>query len=140
LIAVSGALEGAMNWISPYAIVFAGAGFGGVLRHALNNAIPKALGLDYPWATPIINVTGSAAMGLLVGYLAFKDGENWTQHMRLFIATGILGGYTTFSTFSLETVLLIERHAYGAAAAYVFGSVLCGIGGLFAALMLMRSL
>ncbi len=125
---------------SPYFVVFIGAGLGGVLRHALNNAIPKALGFDFPWATPVINVTGSIAMGLLVGWLAFKGGANWTQPLRLFAATGVLGGYTTFSTFSLETVLLIERHAYGAALAYVLGSVLCGVLGLFAALMLMRSL
>jgi CrcB protein len=124
---------------SPYIIVFIGAGLGGVLRHALNNTIPKALGLDFPWATAIINVTGSIAMGLLVGWLAFKAGAGWTQHFRLFAATGILGGYTTFSTFSLETVLLLERHAYASAAAYVCGSVICGVAGLFAALMFTRS-
>jgi CrcB protein len=129
-----------MNFFSPYLIVFVGAGLGGVLRHVLNNAIPKAISVSFPLATPIINVTGSIIMGLLVGWLAFKDGENWTQHIRLFIATGILGGYTTFSTFSLETVLLIERHAYATAVAYVLSSVLCGVFGLFAGLMLMRTL
>ena len=128
-----------MNWLPPYAIVFLGAGLGGVLRHALNNAIPLVTGTAYPYATPIINVTGSLVMGLLVGFLAFKAGAGWTQHARLFAATGILGGYTTFSTFSLETVLLIERHAYGAAAAYVLGSVVFGVLGLYGALMLTRS-
>jgi len=128
-----------MEWLNPYAIVFLGAGLGGVLRHVLNNAIPKIAGTAYPWATPVINVTGSIVMGLLVGFLAFRAGAGWTQHVRLFVATGILGGYTTFSTFSLETVLLIERQAYGAAAAYALGSVLCGIAGLFAALMFTRS-
>jgi CrcB protein len=124
---------------SPYIIVFVGAGLGGVLRHALNNALPKLVGGDYPYATPIINITGSVVMGFLVGWLAFKAGAGWTQHLRLFAATGILGGYTTFSTFSLETVLLIERNALGAAAAYVLGSVVFGILGLYAALMLTRS-
>ena len=124
---------------SPYIIVFIGAGLGGVLRHALNNAIPRVLGLSFPWATPVINVTGSVVMGLLVGWLAFKAGAGWSQHVRLFVATGILGGYTTFSTFSLETVLLFERQAYAAAAAYVLGSVICGVLGLYVALMFTRS-
>src|SRR5579875_2533670 len=102
----------------PYLIVFAGAGLGGVARHALNSAVPRWFGLQGPWATAIINVTGSVAMGLLVGWLAFRAGAAWSQPLRLFLATGVLGGYTTFSTFSLETVLLMERHAYAAAAAY----------------------
>ena len=127
-----------MDWLSPYAIVFVGAGFGGVLRHVLNNALPRLFGTAYPYATPVINVTGSVVMGLLVGWLAFKAGANWSQHVRLFVATGILGGYTTFSTFSLETVLLFERHAYGAAALYVAGSVVCGVIGLYVALMFTR--
>ena len=128
-----------MDRLSPYVIVFVGAGLGGVLRHVLNNALPKLLGTDYPCATPIINITGSLAMGFLVGWLAFKAGGGWTQHIRLFIATGVLGGYTTFSTFSLETVLLIERNAFGAALVYVVGSVLFGVLGLWAALALTRS-
>ena len=128
-----------MNPLAPYAIVFCGAGLGGVLRHILNNALPKALGNNFPWATPIINVTGSIVMGLLVGWLAFRADANWSQHVRLFVATGILGGYTTFSTFSLETVLLFERQAYAEAAAYVLGSVICGVIGLYVALMFTRS-
>jgi CrcB protein len=79
-------------------------------------------------------------MGLLVGWLAFKGGAAWTPHVRLFLATGVLGGYTTFSTFSLESVTLIERQAYGPALAYIVGSVALGIVGLFAGLALMRSL
>ncbi len=129
-----------MNAASPYVIVFLGAGLGGVARHILNNAIPKAFGTDYPWATPIINITGSMVMGFLIGWLAFRAGAAWSQHLRLFVATGILGGYTTFSTFSLETVLLIERHAYGAALVYVFGSVGFGVLGLWGALTLTRTL
>ena len=128
-----------MDRLSPYVIVFVGAGLGGVLRHVLNNALPKLFGTDYPYATPIINITGSLAMGFLVGWLAFKAGGGWTQHMRLFTATGVLGGYTTFSTFSLETVLLIERNAFGAALVYVVGSVVFGVLGLWAALALTRS-
>ncbi len=128
-----------MHALNPYLIVFLGAGVGGVLRHALNNALPKLFGGAYPYATPIINITGSMAMGFLIGWLAFKAGASWSQHVRLFVATGILGGYTTFSTFSLETVLLLERNDFGAAFAYVFGSVLFGVLGLWAALAWTRS-
>ena len=127
-----------MDRLSPTLLVFIGAGLGGVVRHALNNAVPKVFGADYPWATPIINITGSVLMGLLVGWLAFRASGGWGQHLRLFAATGILGGYTTFSTFSLETVLLIERHAYVAAFVYVFGSVLFGVLGLWLAMTMMR--
>jgi fluoride exporter len=128
-----------MDRLNPYVIVFLGAGIGGVARHALNNALPKVFGSDYPWATPIINITGSLVMGFLVGWLAFKAGAGWSQHLRLFAATGVLGGYTTFSTFSLETVMLIERNAFGAALAYVVGSVVFGVLGLYTALALTRS-
>jgi CrcB protein len=129
-----------MDRVSPYIIVFVGAGLGGVARLLLNNAAPKWFGYDFRWATIIINVTGSVLMGLLVGWLAFRAQAAWGPHLRLFLATGVLGGYTTFSTFSLEAVLLIERNAYGAAFAYVAGSVGLGIAGLFAGLATMRSL
>ncbi len=129
-----------MDRISVYPLVFVGAGLGGVARLLLNNAAPKWFGYDFPWATVIINVTGSIFMGLLVGYLAFRAGAAWTQGVRLFLATGVLGGYTTFSTFSLEAVSLIERNAYLPAAAYVGGSVALGIVGLFAGLAAMRML
>lgn len=129
-----------MDRVSPYVLVFVGAGLGGVARLMLNNAAPKWFGYDFPWATVIINVTGSLLMGLLVGWLAFKAEVAWTPPVRLFVATGVLGGYTTFSTFSLETALLIERNAYLPAFVYVAGSVGLGIAGLFAGMALMRSL
>ncbi len=129
-----------MDRVSPYVLVFVGAGLGGVARLLLNNAAPKWFGYDFPWGTVIINVTGSLLMGLLVGWLAFRAGAAWTPAVRMFLATGVLGGYTTFSTFSLETVLLIERNAYLPAFAYVVGSVALGIAGLFAGLALLRSL
>ena len=128
-----------MDRLSPYVIVFLGAGVGGAARHAMNTGLPKLFGGAYPWATPIINISGSVAMGFLVGWLAFKAGMGWSQPVRLFVATGVLGGFTTFSTFSLETVLLMERNDFGAAFAYVFGSVLFGVIGLWAALALTRS-
>jgi CrcB protein len=137
---MTAALEGGMDRLNPYVIVFLGAGIGGVARHALNNAVPKVLGSGYPWATPIINITGSMLMGFLVGWLTFRAGSGWSQPLRLFVATGVLGGYTTFSTFSLETVLLVERNAYAGAFAYVLGSVVFGVLGLYGALALSRGL
>src|SRR5215470_18401783 len=92
----------------------------------------------FPWGTFIINITGSTVMGLIAGYLAFK-GEA-SQPWRLFIMTGILGGYTTFSAFSLDAATLYERGALGLAAAYVVGSVVLSIAGLFIGLTIIRSL
>lgn len=123
-----------------YFLVFLGAGLGGALRHFINLTIGRAVGSDFPWATAFINVSGSFVMGALTGWLAFRAGAGWTQHTRLFVATGFLGGYTTFSTFSLESILLLERNQVGYALAYVGGSVLLGILALFAGLSLARSL
>jgi CrcB protein len=121
-------------------LVFLGAGLGGVLRHGVNIAAARVFGVDFPYGTAIINVSGSLIMGLLIGWLTFRAGGGWTPHVRLFVATGVLGGYTTFSTFSLETVLLIERNQIGLAALYVGGSVALGVLGLWAGLALVRSL
>ena len=98
----------------------------------------EAFGTAFPYDTFIINITGSTVMGLIAGYLAFR-GEA-TQHWRLFLMTGILGGYTTFSAFSLDTALLYERGEIGLAAFYVLGSVGFSIAGLFAGLALVRHL
>jgi len=76
-------------------------------------------------------------MGLLAGYFAYRTGI--PQHLRLFLTTGILGGFTTFSAFSLDAALLLERHAYWAAVAYILGSVILGLVGLFAGLSLFRT-
>jgi fluoride exporter len=96
------------------------------------------LGTAFPYATLAENVTGSLVMGLLVGYFAFGGGV--PQHWRLFLTTGILGGYTTFSAFSLDTALLYERGELWLAALYVIASVALSIGGLFAGLALVRHL
>jgi CrcB protein len=123
-----------------YLLVFVGAGLGGSLRHFLNITLGRAFGTDFPWSTSFINVSGSLVMGLLTGWLAFRAGGGWSQHTRLFFATGVLGGYTTFSTFSLETILLFESGKMAAALAYVVGSVLLGALALWAGLALVRSL
>ena len=119
-----------------YLIVFLGAGIGGALRHGVNVGSARLFGYGFPFGTLIVNIAGSFAMGLLAGYLAFRPGL--AQHMRLFLTTGILGGFTTFSAFSLDTALLIERHAYWLAAAYVAGSVAASILALFAGMSFFR--
>lgn len=126
--------------MSPSLIVFLGAGLGGVLRHQLNVLMPKLFGLHFPFATVVANVTGSLFMGLIVGYLAFKDGHMWTQSMRLFLTTGLLGGYTTFSTFSLDFLFLMERGETLLALGYALGSVALGFLGVFAGIWLLRTL
>ncbi|MBS0529779.1 MAG: fluoride efflux transporter CrcB [Proteobacteria bacterium] len=121
-----------------YVLVFVGGGLGATLRHVINVSCARCLGTSFPYGTFIINITGSLVMGLIAGYLAFK-GEA-AQPWRLFVMTGILGGYTTFSAFSLDAALLYERGQLGLAAFYVIGSVALAIAGLFGGLALMRSL
>jgi CrcB protein len=120
-----------------FLIVFLGGGLGAALRHGVNLAAARWLGTGFPYATMIENVSGSLVMGLLAGYFAFRGGPS--QHWQLFLTTGILGGYTTFSAFSLDAVLLYERGAIGLAALYVVGSVMLSIAGLFAGLALARN-
>lgn len=121
-------------------LVFLGGGIGACLRHGVNLLVPRVAGLNFPWATLTVNVSGSVLMGLLVGFLAFRGGGGLTQHARLFLATGVLGGYTTFSAFSLDTALLVERGQAAPAAMYVLASVLLSICGLFLGLWLVRTL
>ena len=120
-----------------YLIVFLGAGIGGALRHGVNFGAARLFGYGFPFGTLIVNVAGSFLMGLLAGYFAFRPGVD--QHMRLFLTTGILGGFTTFSAFSLDAALLIERHSYGAAAGYMAGSVAASVAALFFGLAMFRS-
>ncbi len=119
-----------------YLIVFIGAGIGGALRHGVNLAAVRLLGYGFPFGTLVVNVLGSFLIGLLAGYFAYRTGLN--QHLRLFLTTGILGGFTTFSAFSLDAALLVERHSYALAAAYVIGSVVLALAGLFLGLALFR--
>jgi CrcB protein len=119
-----------------YLIVFLGGGIGAALRHGVNLASMRYFGLAFPYATAIENISGSLIMGLIAGYFALRSGPS--QHWQLFLTTGILGGYTTFSAFSLDAVVLYERGAMGLAALYVLGSVILSIAGLFAGLALAR--
>jgi len=120
-----------------YLIVFLGAGVGGALRHGVNVAAARLFGYGFPLGTLIVNIAGSFAIGLLAGYFAARP--HLGQHARLFLTTGVLGGFTTFSAFSLDAALLMERHNYVLAAAYVAGSVVAAIMALFLGLSLFRS-
>lgn len=122
------------------AFVFAGGGIGAVLRYQLGRFMTHVLGPNvvtaFPWATLAANVIGGLSMGLLAGWLARhgSHGETW----RLFIGVGLLGGFTTFSSFSLETMLLIERGQASTAAIYAIVSVLAALTGLYIGLITMR--
>ena len=119
-----------------YFLVFIGGGLGASLRHAINVGCARACGINFPYGTFVINITGSLVMGLCAGYFAFKGDAS--QSWRLLLMTGILGGYTTFSAFSLDTALLYERGEIALALAYVLASVCVSLLGLFAGLTLMR--
>ena len=122
-----------------YLLVFLGAGIGGALRHGVNLGCARYCGVAFPWGTLTVNVAGSFIIGALAAWLAFRAGEGWSQPLRLFLATGILGGFTTFSAFSLDAVLIWERGEAGLAAAYAAGSVVLSIAGLIAGLALVRT-
>jgi fluoride exporter len=121
-----------------YLLVFIGGGLGAALRHLVNGLSLRLAGTALPYGTFFINVTGSILMGVVAGVFAAK--LPLPHGLRLFVATGILGGYTTFSTFSLETALLVERGQSAMALGYAAGSVLLGVAGLFAGLALVRAL
>ncbi len=122
-----------------YALVFLGGGLGAALRHGVNRAALGLFGPAVPAGTIIVNVVGSLAMGLLIGILAAVPGGT-SQNLRLFVATGVLGGFTTFSAFSLDALTLWERGQSGAAIAYVVGSVALSLAAIAAGFLLSRAL
>jgi CrcB protein len=126
--------------MTAFLLVFLGGGIGASMRHVVNLLVPRVASAHFPWATLTVNVSGSLLMGLLAGFLAFRGGGGLTQHARLFLATGVLGGYTTFSAFSLDTALLFERGASAEAIAYTLASVALSVLCLFAGLWLVRAL
>jgi CrcB protein len=127
-----------MNFI-PYMIVFIGSGLGGALRHGVNELVTHLFGAQFPFGILTINITGSLVLGFLTGYFAFKSGAT-TQSWQLFLTTGICGGYTTFSTFSQNTILLADRGQMALSALYVFLSVSLSLLGFFAGLWTMRQM
>jgi CrcB protein len=127
----------------PYLIVFVGAGLGGALRHGANGLALRLGGPDFPYGTMAINILGSLVMGLVAGYFTFRGGEGLIgsagQQWRLFLTTGVLGGFTTFSAFSLDFATLWERGAMGGAAVYLLASVVGSLLAIFAALAAARA-
>ncbi|RZK00680.1 MAG: fluoride efflux transporter CrcB [Novosphingobium sp.] len=124
------------SFLTASCYVAAGGALGSWLRFLVARAFSPMAGA-FPWATLTVNVVGSFAMGLLAGWLARmgSHGEGW----RLLIGVGVLGGFTTFSAFSLDFAVLVERGALGMAMTYVAASLIAGFGGLFAGLFLIRA-
>ncbi len=120
----------------PWIAVAAGGAVGATLRHAVNQLALHVLGAGFPWGTLTINILGSFVMGALAGAFAlFWDAS---QTVRLFLAVGVVGGFTTFSAFSLDAVLLFQKGQTGEAVLYVLASVLLSLGALCAGMILIR--
>jgi len=115
-----------------------GGAIGASCRHLLGQATLKSLGPGFPYGTFLANVLGGFLMGLFAGWLAFKISGG--ANLRLFLGVGILGGFTTFSAFSLDAVLMLERKAYGSFMTYVGGSVILSIAALMLGLIIARKL
>lgn len=118
--------------------VFVGAGFGGVLRFAIGTRLAERWGAAFPWHTFAINVAGSFLLGLL---FALSGERGWLpESSRVYLGVGLLGGFTTFSTYSLEGVTLFERGLTLTGLAYVVGSVVVGLAAAWAGLAMGRAL
>lgn len=120
-------------------LVAAGGATGAVARYLLGVQAMRSLGGGWPYGTFAANILGGLLMGVLAGALAMRGGAD-QEKWRLLLGVGVLGGFTTFSAYSLEVALMIERRAYGQAALYSLGSVVLSIVALFAGLLLMRRL
>lgn len=118
-------------------LVALGGAIGSAARYGVSLLAGRFWPVNFPWATLAVNVAGSVAMGVLIGLLA-RAAPAWANEARLFVGVGILGGFTTFSAFSLETVQLLERGQLGVAATYVAVSVAVCVAGLYLGLMVTR--
>lgn len=125
-----------MGWQSALAVV-AGGGIGSLLRYGITFALSQRLGPGFPWWTFAINVTGSFAIGI-IGEVTQTRAFYGSPLLRLFLMTGVLGGYTTFSTFSYEALTLFDGAAY-LAIAYIGGSVIAGLTAAFLGVVLARA-
>jgi fluoride exporter len=118
-------------------IVFLGAGLGGAARYGLNVIVTRMMGTSFPFGILLVNLLGCFVMGILAGWFALRGEAGMS--MRLFLMTGVLGGFTTFSAFALDTAILWERNTPGSAALYVMASVLGSLAALGAGLALARA-
>jgi CrcB protein len=117
-------------------LAVAGGALGSGARFLVNVGAARWLGVAFPWATLIVNVAGSLAMGLLVEYVLLR--HNGSPELRSFLATGILGGFTTFSAFSLDVATLADRGYIALAVLYVIASVAVSIAALYAGIAIAR--
>ena len=120
------------------AAVAAGGAIGSVARYLVAGWVQPAAWDGFPFGIFVVNVSGGLVMGILIELMALKFSVS--LEMRAFLTTGIMGGYTTFSTFSLDSALLLQRGAYFNATAYVIGSAVLSILALFAGLWMVRAI
>ena len=125
--------------MNKFLLVAAGGAIGSMARYALSGQTLRWFGPNWPHGTFAANVIGGFLMGMLAGFLAHRGSVD-SERIRILLGVGVLGGFTTFSSFSLETALMFERRAYGAAFSYATASVLLSVTALFAGLMLARRL
>lgn len=118
-------------------LVMAGGAIGAALRYEYGRLSLRQFGIGWPWGTLGVNIIGGFAMGLVAGWLASR--AQGSEGLRLFLAVGVLGGFTTFSAFSLETMQMIERGAWLSACLYALVSVVVSVGALAAGLSVMRA-
>lgn len=124
-----------MDAVAKTFLVGSGGFIGANVRYWLGGFLQSRLGSTFPWQTLIINVTGSLVIGFFLGLLAALD---WNPNWRLFFAIGVLGGYTTFSSFAYEAVQLIGQREYGWALFYVEGSAVLTVLGAWLGLVFSR--
>ncbi len=120
-----------------FLMVAGGSALGGALRHGVNLTAVRLLGAQFPYGTVTVNIVGSFLMGVFAAYFALKGDAS--AAWRLFLTTGVMGGFTTFSAYSLDTAVLYERGQLGMALGYACGSVVMSIAALFAGLALGRA-
>lgn len=123
--------------MNAYLLVGIGGALGSMARYGAGVLVGRVWGASFPLGTMLINIAGSLAMGLFIGYLV-RATPAWQADARLFVAVGLFGGFTTFSSFSLDAISMLERGEIGPAALYVVISVIVGIAALYGGLVLMR--
>ena len=121
-----------------YVLIFFGGGLGSALRYGVGRLSLALIGPNFPAGTLAVNIVGCFLMGVLAEWLAFRD-VGMDQETKLFLTTGILGGFTTFSAFALDAVVLWQRGAIGTTAVYILASVVLSIAGLLAGMAFLRS-
>ncbi|MEP7240690.1 MAG: fluoride efflux transporter CrcB [Devosia sp.] len=123
--------------MNAYLLVAAGGALGSMARYGTGVLVGRLWPGSFPLGTMLINIAGSLLMGLFIGLLV-RTTPSWQADGRLFVAVGILGGFTTFSSFSLDAIAMLERGEWGPALLYVLVSVVVGIAALYGGLVLMR--